>query len=122
MSFPILSPSEPTLHRNRELESRALSHFRFHPNPSTTAFHYLLTECKPDACAGNFLSVQTLEDAKHQASVFRCDAHAVVTHREHPPFPSSRSGDVNSGRGLAPVLDRIANQVLEKVHQDRKSV
>src|ERR1017187_3484268 len=102
---------------NREFESRTPSRFRFHPDVSTATFNHLLTKCEPNARAGNFPSVQTLEHDEYPLSVFRINADAIVPHREQPPFGSSHGGDVDPGRCLVPVLDRIANKVLKHLRQ-----
>jgi len=48
--------------------------FRFHPNSSAMAFHYLPAKCKPNARAGNFLAVQTFERAEYELGVRRINA------------------------------------------------
>jgi hypothetical protein len=62
------------------------------------AFNYLPAECEPNACTGNFLSVQTLEHAEYELSVCRINIHAVISHREQPPFCSSVGRNVDCGR------------------------
>ena len=81
------------------------------------AFHYLPAKCEPNARAGNFLAVQTLEHAEYELGVRRINADAVISHREGPPFSYSHGGNVYDRCHRAPIFDRIANQVLEKLHQ-----
>jgi len=95
------------------LNAGAPAHFRFHPNASTVTFDYLLAKSESKAAARNSTSVQTLEQVAIPRSVRMIDADAIVAHRELPSFARSHGGDVDLGHRLAPVLDRIANKVLD---------
>src|ERR1035438_8686082 len=102
---------------NCELEDSAPPGFRFHPDPPTLALDNLLTKRKTDASAGNFSSMQAYEHAEYPAGVLRIDTDSVVPHRKQPPFRISLRRDMDSRYFLASVLDRIGNEVLEKLHQ-----
>src|SRR5208283_2752217 len=102
---------------NSELERSAPPCFRFYPDSSPLALDYLLTKGKPDARAGDFISVQAPEHAEHSAGVLRIDADSVVPHGEQPPFPVSYRRDVDSWRFLASVLNRVGNEVLKDLCQ-----
>src|ERR1700722_2355459 len=101
------------VNRNRESERSAPIHFPFYPNTSTVTFHYLLAKRQSKAGARSSVPVQAAEQVEYPRSVLLVDADAIVAHREHPPFARSHGGEVDLGRRLAPVLDRVAHQVLE---------
>src|SRR5271170_2538991 len=98
-----------------EFERRALPRFRLHPDSPALALDNLLTNCKTDASAGNFVSMQPFEHAEHALGVLRIDTDSVVLDRKQPPFPVFLRRDIDFRRLLASVLDRIRNQVLEKL-------
>src|ERR1035437_8316909 len=102
---------------NCELERSPVPCFRFHPDSSTLALDNFLTKRKTDASTGNFASMQAFEHAEHPVGVLRIDTDSVVPHRKQPPFRVSLRRDMDSRRFLASVLDRIGNEVLEKLHQ-----
>src|ERR1039458_9625033 len=102
---------------NCELEGSAPPDFRFHPDPPTLALDNLLTKSRTDASAGNFASMKAFEHAKHPVGVVRIDTDSVVPHRKYPPFRVFLRRDLSSRDFLASVLDRIGNQVLEKLRQ-----
>src|SRR5208283_1671983 len=117
-TFSVLAPGpEFRAGGDCKLERRAPPRFRFHPDSSPLALDDLLTKCKPNASTGNFVSMQAPEHAEHPGSVLRIDTDSVVPHRKQPPFPVSLRRDVDSRCLLAPVLDRIGDEVLEKLCQ-----
>jgi hypothetical protein len=75
--------------------------------------------CKsPDRCPyREFRFHAAFEHAEHPVGVLRIDTDSVVAHRKQPPFPSRLRRDMDSRGFLASVLDRIGNEVLEKLHQ-----
>src|SRR2546421_248175 len=102
---------------NGELEGSAAPGFRFHPDSSTLALDNLLAQRQTDASAGNFLSVQPFEHAEDAVFVLRFDTDSIVPHCKTPRFRIFLRRDVDGGRFPGSVLDRIGNQVLEKLHQ-----
>src|ERR1035437_5008893 len=102
---------------NCKLERSAPSDFRFHPDSSAPALDNSLTNRQADARTGDFASMQAFEHAEHPVGVLRIDTDSVVPHREQPPFRASLGRDMDSRCFLAAVLDRIGNEVLEKLHQ-----
>src|ERR1039457_6605426 len=102
---------------NCELERSAPACLRFQPDPSTLALDNLLTKRQTDASTGAFSSMQAFEHSEHAAGVLRTDTNSVFPHRKQPRFRASLRRDMDSRRFLASVLDRIGNEVLEKLHQ-----
>src|SRR5581483_1744232 len=102
---------------NCELESSAPPGFRFNPDPSTLALDDLLAEPQTDARTWDFASMQAFEHTEHPAGILRIDTDFVVPHRKQTSFPVSLRRDVDPRCFLAPVLDGVGNEVLEKLHQ-----
>ena len=102
---------------NCELKRSAPPQLRFHPDSSALTLDNFLTQSKSDASAGNFSSMQAFEHAEHPVGVLRIDTDSVVPHRKQPSFRVSLRRDVDSRRLLASVLNRIGNEVLEKLQQ-----
>src|SRR3954447_20068673 len=76
-----------------------------------------LTDRQPDARAGILRAgMQALKDTEYPLVILRRDTDAVVLHRELPFHPRPLHADMNS-RSLivAPVLDRVSDQVLEQM-------
>jgi len=102
---------------DREFEGGAAPGFRFHPDPPTLALDDLSAKRQTNARARDFASMQTFKHAEHPVGVLRFDTDSVVPHREQPPFPVSVGRDMDSRCFPASELDRIGNQVLEKLYQ-----
>src|SRR5271157_3192106 len=110
--------SDPRAGRgNCKLEGSAAPCLRFHPDPSTLALDNLLTNRQTDARAGNLASMQAFEHAEHPVGILRIDPDSVVPHRELPAFRAFFRRDMDSGCFPAAVLDRIGDEVLEKLHE-----
>src|ERR1035441_282729 len=102
---------------NCKLESRAAPRFRFHPDPSTLALDDLLAKRQTDARTGDFAPMQAFKHAEHPLGVSRFDPDSVVPHGKQTSFPVSLGRNMDSRRFPASELDRIRNQVLEKLRQ-----
>jgi len=117
MLSPLAGVQVPCGGRNCKLERSAPPCFRFHPDSSALALDDLLTSARPMPVPEISFPWQAPEHAEHPAGVLRIDTDSVVPHRKQPPFAVSLRRDMDSRRFLASVLDRIGNQVLEKLCQ-----
>jgi hypothetical protein len=57
--------------------------------------------------------------AENRLMVLRVDPDAIVDHCKEPFSISSLSRDMNTRRRLSAVLNRITDQILEKLHETR---
>src|SRR5580658_184333 len=104
-----------TAARNCKLKRSAPPRYRFDPDAPTLALDDFLANRETDARTGYFASMQALEHAEHPVGVLRIDADSVVPHRKQPPRRVSLGRDMDVRNFRASVLDRIGNEVLEKL-------
>src|SRR5579883_474845 len=97
-----------------KVERGALPLARGHPHPPAIPLDHPFANRQADSRAGNGSAVQAFEHFKDLLVVFRIDADSVVRNREMPLVLDLLGGNVNAGRLLAPVLNGISYQVLEK--------
>src|SRR5581483_6841355 len=102
---------------NCKHERSATPGFRLDPNSSPQTLDNFLTNRKTDACTWNLAAMQAFKQAEHPVGVLRIDTDSVIPHRKQPPFRYSLCRDMDPRCFLTSVLDRIRNQILEKLHQ-----
>src|ERR1035437_7820288 len=84
------------------------------------ALDNFLTNRDTESRTGNFASMQAFEHSEYPVGVLRIDSDPVVAHRKAPAFRITLRRNMNPRGFLAPVLDRIGDKVLKKLHrQDR---
>src|SRR5690349_14773405 len=105
--------------RKIELEGRAAVLIRLAPDPAAVAMDDFLAGGETEAGAFEFAAVvQPLERLEDLLVKFRLDADAVVANAdESEAFNLRTCRNVHRRRIHIAVLDAIADQVLEKLHQ-----
>ncbi len=87
--------------------------FGFHPNTAAVAFYQTLAERKSNAGAGDRSPVQAFEETKNFLVVLQLDPDSIIDDRETEFAVNFFTADMNPRSTLAPILDRIFNQVLK---------
>src|SRR5579862_6549261 len=100
-----------------ETEQRALSGHRFHPDAAAIPLDDALANRQADAGSRVGISMQALENAEDLLGIFRLDPDAVVAHGEQPVYGPAFCSDVNLGWIRTAILDSVANQVLQELHE-----
>jgi hypothetical protein len=113
----VLSQNTVPVHRECEIESRALPHFRLHPDLPACALHDLGADRQSYSGAGNFPAMQALERRKDALALVRRNPYTVVAYGKEPLIPSSVCRYRHLRRFLAAVLKSIPDQVLEQLGQ-----
>src|SRR5579884_527116 len=109
--------------RQGEIKRATLARLGLGPDAAAVALDDLAADGQADAGAGVLLlRVQPLEDDEDALQVLRVDADAVVTNPEQPLAAPRRAAgaDVDHRPGGAAELQRVADQVLEQLHQLRR--
>ena len=102
--------------RDGKIKSRALAHFRFHPDPASVAFDDAFADRQPDPGPGVFLArVQPLEYDENALRILRFDADAVVPDAELPCAVPLGGRDFDPHRLRSGKLQGVPDQVLEKL-------
>ena len=102
-------------HWKREIKCGARTRLGPHPNASATTFDHPATDCQAETRAGNLIAVEPLKNLKDLFVIMRIDSNAVVVYCETPFLCLLLNRDVNPGRGIAAIFDRIVNKILEKL-------
>ena len=98
----------------------ALAGLRFHPDSPAVAIHDSLADRQADARARVLRAgVQAFEDQKDAIQRLGGNADAVVAHGEQPMVFVPRGVHVDLRRLLAAELHRVAEEVLEQLHELR---
>src|SRR5579872_7413899 len=87
------------------------------PDPAAISAHDLLARRQADAAAGTVFAMQPLKWLEDLFLVLRFDADAVVADFDHPFALALGTTDAHTRRRVAPVLQRVAHQVLKQLHQ-----
>src|SRR3954447_1194958 len=100
------------------MERAAGAELRLEPDAPAVALGDLLADGKADARAGVLAhGMQALEQHEDALEVLRLDADAVVGDADAPLGIFLLRRDVDARRRLAAELERIADQVLEELHE-----
>src|SRR5688572_22304806 len=102
-----------------DMEGRAAPESGLGPDLSTNLSRNPLADRQSDAGAGTSRGASP-EELEHSLEVLRIDADAIVAHGDDPGFRFTASGHMNPWRAFTAVLDGIADQVLQKLHQTRE--
>src|SRR5439155_10645338 len=109
----------PVYGRKSVIERGARADFRLDPYLPAVAIDNALTDGETDARTRNSPAVQPLEHAKNLLVILRRDPDAVILHGDTPQAILPFRGYMNERRAIAPVLDAIADQILEELHEMR---
>src|SRR5438874_8229547 len=100
------------------MERGAPTEPRFDPDAPPVALDHLLADGKADAGAGVLThGMQPLEQHEDALEVLRLDADAVVGDRDTPLGVFLHRRDMDARRRLTAELERVADEVLEKLRQ-----
>src|SRR5829696_6500129 len=78
----------------------------------------LLADRQPDASAGVLVApVEPLKQDEDALLILRSDPDPIIAYREEPGTVLAGRRDVDTRRLVAPELERVADQVLEKLSQ-----
>src|SRR5690242_2237677 len=80
-------------------------------------FDNALADGKPYSGARDLIAMQTPEKPEDPFRMWRINPDAVVLHGKDPLRLSLFGAEMNARRLLSPVLQRVADQVLEHLHQ-----
>ena len=83
------------------------------------ALDYFAADCQPHTGTRYFSSVETLEESKNRFVVLLVNTDAVVADAEDPVVFIFLSPDLYARRCLRTVLNCIADEVLENLHDLR---
>ena len=101
-----------------EIKRASLSGQRIHPNFATVVVHHAATNRQSDACACVLvLPVQAFEHLENTFVVFLLGANAVVFYGYHPLTGLPGRRDSNDRRTTLAVLERVADEVEQQLHQ-----
>ena len=104
--------------RQRENKSRTAPHLRLYPDFAPVVGHDTTADCEPHTDSRYLPTMETLEGFKDLPVVFGTDTDTVILDKEHP-FTIFLAGLDTNNRVFArfPILDRIADKILEKLEQ-----
>src|SRR5258706_14542475 len=98
------------------MKRRSLLFFGLHPNASAVALDDFLADGKADSRSWIFIAdVQALEDDKNAVEILFGNANSIIADREMPAAWFLLRSNADFQRPVAPELDGVADQVLEKL-------
>ena len=106
--------------RDRKGKRRPDPHFRRRPNSSAEPFHVLAADGQPQARSGILLlRVKASKGGEHVRKKLRRDADAIVANGKLPSLRLPVHRYVDLAALLAPVLQRIRDEILNRLQQER---
>ena len=105
--------------RQSEIERCSFARLRLDPDPATISVDHALADSQADTRPWNVAAVQPLEHAEDRLMVLCIDTHAIIGHGEPPLAILPFRRNLNTGRRRAPLLDCIANKILEELNEMR---
>src|SRR5258708_22950002 len=85
------------------------------------AFHDFLADRQPNSCPGiMFARVQPLKDPENTLEVLRVDTEAIIADAKDPASILPLGGNADLGLDFPAELERVADQLLEHLHDLRR--
>jgi hypothetical protein len=98
-------------------ERRSSSRLRLDPDLTSQSLDDFLADRQADPGSGDIPAVQAFEEPEYLIVIFRRNPDSVVSNLNEPFLLKRLAADPNLNGRLAPILDGIADKVLEKLDQ-----